>query len=110
VLEIGVGSGLNLPLYGQLVTEVIGRDPSPQLIAIAEKHSRETAKPVSFLGSSAEAIPLDGHRGYGGDDVDDVFDPRCVGGALRDATRRKRGGELLFVEHGRAAEPSVARW
>lgn len=47
VLEIGVGSGLNLPLYGPGVTEIIGLDPSPKLIGMASKRSGEIGKPVS---------------------------------------------------------------
>src|SRR5215213_5233706 len=59
VLEIGIGSGLNLPLYGPGVTEIIGLDPSPKLIEMASKQSGASRKPLSFLRSSAEAIPLD---------------------------------------------------
>jgi len=111
VLEIGIGSGLNLPLYGPGVTEIIGLDPSAKLIAMAAKHSVASSKPVSFLRSSAEAIPLDAGS------VDAVVTTWTMcsiphASAALAETRRvlKPGGELLFVEHGRAPEPKVARW
>ena len=97
VLEIGVGSGLNLPLYGPGVTEIIGLDPSPKLIAMAAKHSG-ASKPVAFLESSAEAIPLDAGS------VDTVVTTWTMcsipdASAALAETRRvlRTGGELLFV-------------
>ena len=111
VLEIGIGSGLNLLLYGPRVTEIIGLDPSPKLIAMAAKHSGASGKPLSFLQSSAEAIPLDAGS------VDTVVTTWTLcsiphaSAALAEIRRvLKPGGELLFVEHGRAPEPQVARW
>jgi ubiquinone/menaquinone biosynthesis C-methylase UbiE len=59
VLEIGIGSGLNLPFYGPDAGEVIGLDPSPRLIAMAERAAQKSALPVRFIDGSAEAIPLD---------------------------------------------------
>lgn len=111
VLEIGIGSGVNLPLYGPGVTEILGLDPSSKLIEMASKRSGATGKPVSFLESSAEAIPLDKAS------VDTVVttwtmcsipDPATALTEMRRVLRP--GGDLLFVEHGRAPEPNVARW
>jgi ubiquinone/menaquinone biosynthesis C-methylase UbiE len=111
VLEIGIGSGLNLPLYGPGVAEIIGLDASPKLIAMATKRSGASGKSVSFLESSAEAIPLDARS------VDTVVTTWTMcsiphaSAALAEMRRvLKPGGELLFVEHGRAPEPRVARW
>src|ERR1700694_1189413 len=56
VLEIGIGSGLNLPFYSQRVEHVIGLDPSPKLLSMA----RQAVLPGSgLLEGSAEAIPLE---------------------------------------------------
>jgi ubiquinone/menaquinone biosynthesis C-methylase UbiE len=57
VLEIGIGSGLNLPFYSPAVQQVIGLDPSAKLLAIALDAAG--AIPVDFIKGSAEAIPLE---------------------------------------------------
>ena len=111
VLEIGIGSGLNLPLYGAGVRSVIGIEPSTELLAMAEQQMARVLVPVEFLQASAEALPIESHS------VDTVVttwtlctipDARK---ALQEARRVLRpGGTLLFVEHGRAPEKAVARW
>src|SRR5947199_1118580 len=58
VLEIGIGSGLNMPFYGAVVTEVIGLDPSAQLLAMAQRVVRPGI-PIDFIEGSAESIPLE---------------------------------------------------
>jgi SAM-dependent methyltransferase len=58
VLEVGVGSGLNLPLYGPAVTRVVGLDPSPELLRLATKLMADMVIPVSLLRASAEHLPL----------------------------------------------------
>jgi ubiquinone/menaquinone biosynthesis C-methylase UbiE len=109
VLEIGLGSGLNLPLYGGNVRSVIGLDPSPELLTLARRYA--AAVPIELIEGSAEALPLENQS------VDTVVTTwtLCtipdVSRALREARRVLRpGGSLLFVEHGRAPEPGVARW
>ena len=59
VLEIGIGSGLNLPLYGSPVRAVFGLEPSPELLRMARERSATTSVPIEFLEASAETIPLD---------------------------------------------------
>ena len=58
VLEIGIGSGLNLPFYSRNVQQVIGLDPSPKLLAMARRVKGSSSGPVEFIEGSAEAIPL----------------------------------------------------
>jgi ubiquinone/menaquinone biosynthesis C-methylase UbiE len=111
VLEVGIGSGLNLPLYGPAVRSVIGLEPSPALLAMARRRASAAPVAVELLEASAEAVPLDGAS------VDTVVttwtlctipDAHRALGELRRVL--KPGGALLFVEHGRAPEPGVARW
>jgi ubiquinone/menaquinone biosynthesis C-methylase UbiE len=58
VLEVGVGSGLNLPLYGPAVTRVVGLDPSTELLRLESRRAADLAIPVSLLRASAEHLPL----------------------------------------------------
>ena len=111
VLEIGLGSGLNLPLYGRQVRSVIGLEPSPELLRMARERAVAALVPVELLEASAEAVPLDDGS------IDTVVTTwtLCtipdVARALSEMRRVLRpSGALLFVEHGRAPEPGVARW
>jgi ubiquinone/menaquinone biosynthesis C-methylase UbiE len=112
VLEIGVGSGLNLPFYDTAkVSEVVGLDPSAQLLAMAQRAARDTTLHVGFVPAGAESIPADSAS----------FDTIVVtyvicsipepGAAFREMARVLRsGGHLLFCEHGAAPDASVRRW
>jgi ubiquinone/menaquinone biosynthesis C-methylase UbiE len=111
VLDVGVGSGLNLPFYARQAREIFGLDPSARLLARARSKTQRMQIPVHLLAGSAECIPLAGLS------VDTIVmtwtgcSIPAIGTALRDMRRvLKVGGRLLFVEHGRAPEPSVARW
>jgi SAM-dependent methyltransferase len=111
VLEVGIGSGLNLPFYGRDVTGVIGVDPSPELLRMAETKVRSTAFAVDLVNRSAEELPFED------DSVDTVVmtwtlcsipNPQA---ALREVRRvLKPDGELLFIEHGLSPDPGVAAW
>lgn len=111
VLEIGAGSGLNLPLYKGGVREVLALEPDPKLTQMARNNAREASRPVTFLAASAQQIPLDDQS------VDTVVTtwtlctiPDAIQ-ALREMRRvLKPGGHLLFVEHGLAPEPGVQKW
>ena len=58
VLEVGIGSGLNFPLYGKQVEIVFGIDPSPRLLEIAHRRAAAPGVRVQLLQGSATAIPL----------------------------------------------------
>jgi len=111
VLEVGVGSGVNLRLYGPAVTRVVGLDPSPELLRLAIKGAADVVIPVSLLRASAEHLPL----------ADAVFDTiimtwtLCsIPNPMAALTEMRRvlgpGGRLIFVEHGLSPEIRVARW
>ena len=108
VLEIGLGSGLNLPLYGGNVRSVIGLEPSAELLRLARRSAPTV--PIQMMEGSAEALPLEDRS------VDTVVTTwtLCtipdVGRALAEARRVLRpSGSLLFIEHGRAPERSEER-
>jgi ubiquinone/menaquinone biosynthesis C-methylase UbiE len=111
VLEIGVGSGMNLPFYRPPVREVLALEPAPRLVTMARSASRATSMPVNFLEASAEAIPLHEHS------VDTIVTTWTLCSIPQAATalaemRRvlRPGGKLLFVEHGLAPDEGVRRW
>src|SRR5246127_3738691 len=111
VFEVGVGSGVTLPLYRPAVTQVVGLDPSPQLLRLASRRAADAVVPVSLLRGSAEQDPF----------ADAVFDtivmtwtlcsiPNPIA-ALTEMRRVLRpGGRLIFVEHGLSPEIRVVRW
>ena len=111
VLEIGIGSGLNLPLYPATAEQIIGLDPSAELLARAERRSRASRPHLHLIRASAESIPLSGHV------IDSVVMtwtlcsiPDALRG-LREIHRvLKPSGELLFVEHGLAPEADIQKW
>ena len=112
VLEVGVGSGLNLPLYTDAARHVIGLDPSRTLLSMAQRVPTNSGPPsMEIVQGSAEAIPL------GDRSVDTVVTTwtLCtipdVAAALDDMRRvLKPSGLLLFVEHGRSPDDKVRRW
>ncbi|NIS68455.1 MAG: methyltransferase domain-containing protein [Proteobacteria bacterium] len=112
VLEVGIGSGLNLPFYDATEVEhVWGLDPSAEMIAMAEKEACSVDFDVEFIELSGEEIPLED----GSADTVLVTYTLCtipdVLRALGDMRRVLRpGGELIFCEHGAAPDESVARW
>jgi ubiquinone/menaquinone biosynthesis C-methylase UbiE len=111
VLEIGIGSGLNLPLYSSRVEEVLGLEPAPRLIDMARSAARDSAVSINLIEGTAEAIPVEGES------IDTVVTTWTLctipdaEQALREMRRvLKANGHLLFVEHGLAPDESVRWW
>ena len=107
VLEVGIGSGLNLPFYNDRV-RVTGLDPSAELQVYARDIARERGMTVEFLSHEGESIPLE----------DNSFDfvvmtwTLCTipepDQALSEVTRvLKPKGKVVFAEHGQAPEKAV---
>ena len=111
VLEVGIGSGLNLPFYSNGVAEVYGIDPSRELLQLARKTAASVAFPVEFMNGSAEEIPLESQT------IDTIVMTWTLC-SIPDANKTlhemrrvlKPGCDLLFVEHGLAPEPKVNAW
>ena len=112
VLEIGIGSGLNIPFYDQdKVNHLWGLDPSAEMWAIAKKNAEDHHLDAEFLQSGAESIPLDN------DSADTVLMTytMCtipeIDAALEEIKRVLRPtGKLIFCEHGKAPDTSVQAW
>ena len=109
VLEIGIGSGLNLPFYSSQVEAVVGVDPSPALLAMARSAARDLPLPVEFVARGAEHLPFDEHSFDTVVSTWSLCTIAGVGEALGEIRRvLKPGGELIFIEHGRAPERRVS--
>ena len=112
VLEIGVGSGLNLAHYDPAkVDSVVGIDPTPELLAMAELRAASAAFPVELLAESAENIPLEAQSF----DTVVVTYALCTipnfEAALSEMRRLlKPEGKLYFSEHGRSPEVNISLW
>lgn len=112
VLEIGIGSGLNLPFYTSKVHRVYGVDPSVELQCMAAEKASHVAFHVTFLAQSAEQpFPL------ADSSVDTIVVTWSLCSipnpvlALQQMKRvLKRDGQMIFVEHGRSLDASVVRW
>ena len=112
VLEIGLGSGLNLGFYdAEKVDVVLGLEPSAELKERAAPRAAQADVPLEMVGLIGEDIPLESES------VDTVLVTYTlctipgVEAALAEMRRVLRpDGELIFCEHGRAPDAGVARW
>ena len=112
ILEVGIGSGLNIPFYDRAkVEKLIGLDPSPELNAMAQKMADQHDLEVEFLLSGAENIPLPD------DHVDTVLVtytmctiPDALSANKEMLRVLKPGGRMIFCEHGLAPDAKVSKW
>lgn len=111
VLEVGIGSGLNLSFYTAAVTKVYGVDPSAELLAMARPRAAHVGFPVELLHQTAEQIPLPDRS------VDTVVvtwslcsipNPAAALDEMRRVLRPE--GALIFVEHGLSPDARVRTW
>lgn len=112
VLEIGIGSGLNLAFYDPAqVTKIVGVDPSAAMQRLARERAQRVDIPVEMVALELGQIQADAASF---DDIVCTFTlctiPDAVA-ALREMRRvLKPGGRLLFCEHGLAPDAPVVRW
>jgi ubiquinone/menaquinone biosynthesis C-methylase UbiE len=110
VIEIGGGTGANLPCYGPDVTSLTITEPQPPMLRRLERAVREHRPDARVLRAPAEDLPFDDHT------FDMAVSTLVLCGvddqprALRELRRVLRpGGQLLFIEHLRADDPAWAR-
>jgi ubiquinone/menaquinone biosynthesis C-methylase UbiE len=111
VIEIGAGTGANLPFYSDAVSDLVLCEPAEPMARRLERKLASFGRPVRVVGAPAENLPFDNAS------IDvavstlvlcSVEDPRR---ALSELYRvLKPGGRLLFIEHVRAEEPRLAHW
>ena len=110
VLEVGAGTGRNLPYYGTSVRSLTLTDPDPSMLRRLERASRCARRPTTVLRAPAEDLPFDDAT------FETVVSTLVLCGvsdqprAAREIKRvLKPGGHLLFVEHVRSGDDNVAR-
>ena len=111
VLEIGFGTGLNLPHYPRTVKKVVGVDPSQMSARLARKRTAASPFPVEVIGLSAEKLPV---PDASFETIVSTFS-LCTIPDVRSALLEVRralapSGRFHFVEHGLAEDPKVRRW
>jgi ubiquinone/menaquinone biosynthesis C-methylase UbiE len=110
-IDIGAGTGVNLELFPEAVSELVLAEPDPHMRKQLRAKLAASGVDGSAIEAPAEKLPFE----------DDSFDTAVFTlvlctvpdpeAALAEAARvLKPGGKLLFVEHVRAEEPSLARW
>ncbi len=111
VLEIGIGSGLNLNHYSEATTSITGLDPAAELTVMARARAGRAPAPVDVLQVSGEEIPADDNRYDSLVCTWTLCSIPDVGQALSEMRRvLKPGGRLYFVEHGLSPDESVRKW
>jgi ubiquinone/menaquinone biosynthesis C-methylase UbiE len=110
VVELGFGSGTNVPYYPAAVERVYAVDPALVGRKLAAKRLASSPVPVEFVGLDGASIPLDDGSADNALSTWTLCTIPDVDSALREVRRVLRpGGKLLFLEHGIADDPDLAR-
>jgi len=112
ILEVGIGSGLNLPFYEKSkIEEIWGIDPSEELNSMAKKVAIEEDMNVKFITSSAEDIPFPNNYF---DTVLITYTMCTIPSVLQANEEIKRvlksSGKMIFCEHGVSPDENIKKW
>jgi ubiquinone/menaquinone biosynthesis C-methylase UbiE len=111
VLEIGFGTGLNLPYYNEQVRKITAVDPNVGMHRLAQKRVRRARIEVDQRLLSGERLPFEDNRFDCAVSTFTLCSIANVGQAVTEAYRVvKPGGRFLFLEHGLSPEPRVQKW
>jgi ubiquinone/menaquinone biosynthesis C-methylase UbiE len=111
VLEIGFGTGLNLPYYPKGVHKLTAVDPNPGMHRLAQKRMKQRGIEVDRHVLGGERLPFEDGRSDCTVSTFTVCSIGDVAQALREVYRVLRsGGTFLFLEHGLSPDPKVQKW
>ncbi|MDY7014540.1 MAG: class I SAM-dependent methyltransferase [Cyanobacteriota bacterium] len=111
VLEIGFGTGLNLPYYPPTVRKLVAVDPNPTMKRLAQKRIDASDIEVEFCQLSGELLPMDDNRFDSAVSTWTLCSIPKIEQALSEIYRvLKPGGRFFFIEHGLSHSASVQIW
>ncbi|MGD9852762.1 MAG: class I SAM-dependent methyltransferase [Nitrospirales bacterium] len=114
VLEIGFGTGANVPFYSRGIGSVTAIDPNPGMVAIARSHMpnpHSSVSQVRWIIASGEVLPFLTHSFDSVVSTMTLCSVPKISFAIQEIHRvLKPGGKFLFLEHGLSPDRSVRRW
>lgn len=111
IVEIGFGSGLNVPVYPAEVTEVLAVEPARVARERAAERIAASHAAITHVGLDGQVLPIDDHSCDGALSTFTLCTIPDAGAALAELRRvLKPGGELHLLEHGLSPDPKIARW